>query len=511
MDSLHQCLGGILGLLIFFLCYLKWKKTTNINCKSAPEPKGAWPMVGHLPMLMGPQILHTALGALADEYGPVFTIRLGVHKTLVVSSWEIAKECFTINDKVLATRPSSVAVRVMGYNYASFAFAPYGSYWREARKIAILELLSNHRLELLKHVRFSEVSTSIKELYQVWQENCSNSNGFVPAEMKQWFGDLSINVVVRMVAGKRYMGASAKSDDEGRRFQKAIKEFFYYIGLFIVSDALPFLGWLDIQGHEKAMKKTAKELDCILEGWLKEHRQSLLDNGTEVQQDFMYVLLSILEDKKIFGYEADMANKGATDTTTITLTWALSLLLNNQHTLKKAQEEIDTIVGKDRQVNELDIEKLVYLQAIVKETLRLYPAAPLSAQHEAMEDCTVAGYHVPAGTRLITNLWKIQQDPHIWSNPSEFKPERFLTTQANVDVRGQHFEYIPFGSGRRSCPGISFGLQVIHLTLARLLQSFDFKTSLDALVDMTESPGLTNIKATPLDVLITPRLPADLY
>ncbi|KAF5181737.1 Cytochrome p450 [Thalictrum thalictroides] len=267
------------------------------------------------------------------------------------------------------------------------------------------------------------------------------------------------------------------------------------------------------------MKKTAKELDYILEGWLKEHRQSLQENGTKVEQDFMYVLLSILEDKKIFGYEAAMANKAiclqmivaATDTTTITLTWALSLLLNNRDTLKKALEEIDITVGTDRQVNELDIEKLVYLQAIIKETLRLYPAAPLSAQHEAMEDCTVAGYHVPAGTRVITNLWKIQQDSRIWSNPTEFKPERFLTTQANVDVRGQHFEYIPFGSGRRSCPGISFALQVVHLTLARLLQSFDFKTSLDASVDMTESPGLTNIKATPLDVLITPRLSADHY
>ncbi|KAL5704802.1 hypothetical protein ACHQM5_023176 [Ranunculus cassubicifolius] len=128
----------------------------------------------------------------------------------------------------------------------------------------------------------------------------------------------------------------------------------------------------------------------------------------------------------------------------------------------------------------------------------IYPAVPLSVQHEAIEDCTVAGYHIPSGTRLKTNISKIQ---HIWSNPNEFQPERFLTTQENVDVRGNHFELIPFGSGRRSCPGISFALQVVHLILARLLQGFDFKTPANAPVDMTESAGLTNLKATPLEVL----------
>ncbi|KAF9608864.1 hypothetical protein IFM89_011902 [Coptis chinensis] len=408
----------------------------------------------------------------------------------------------------------------MGYNNALFPFGPYGLYWREARKIAIHELLSDQRLQSLRHVRISEVSTSIKELYQLWQENCNEANESVLVEMKQWFSDLTLNVVVRMVARKRYFGASAKTDDdEGKRLQKGLKDFFHLIGLFVLSDALPYLGWLDFQGHEKAMKTTAKELDSILGRWLEEHRQDKFNGGTKSEPDFMDVMLSILENKNLFGYEADEVNKamclamilGGADTTMVSLTWTLSLLLNNPHSLKKAQDEIDTHIGKERKVHESDIDKLVYLQAIVKETLRLYPAAPLPAQHEALEDCTVAGYHVPAGTRLITNIRKIQQDPRLWSNPCDFLPERFLTTQANVDFRGQHFEFIPFGTGRRMCPGISFGLQVVHLTIARMLQSFDFKTPLDASVDMTESAGLTNIKATPLEVLITPRLPPNLY
>lgn len=202
---------------------------------------------------------------------------------------------------------------------------------------------------------------------------------------------------------------------------------------------------------------------------------------------------------------------GGSDTTAGTLTWAISLLLNNPQALKNAQEELDLQVGRDRLVDDSDIKNLRYLQAIIKETLRLYPAGPLLGPREAMEDCTVAGYNVPAGTRLVVNVWKIQRDPRAWSKPDDFQPERFLTSHAHVDVRGQQFELIPFGSGRRACPGASFALQVLHLTLARLLQGFEFKSPLDGPVDMTESPGLTIPKATPLEVLLTPRLRGEFY
>ena len=197
---------------------------------------------------------------------------------------------------------------------------------------------------------------------------------------------------------------------------------------------------------------------------------------------------------------------GGNDTIVITLTWATSLLLNNLHVLKKAQDELDDLVGKERIVNESDINKLVYLQAIVKETLRLYPAAPLSGPREFTEDCTIGGYHVPKGTRLIPNLWKIQTDHHKWSDPLNFKPERFLTTHKDVDFKGQNFEFIPFGSGRRICPRASFGVQMVHLALASFLHMYDMSTPSNVKVDMTESFGLTNLKATPLEVLITPRL-----
>lgn len=180
--------------------------------------------------------------------------------------------------------------------------------------------------------------------------------------------------------------------------------------------------------------------------------------------------------------------------------------------MRKAQKEIDLHVGKDRQVDESDIQNLAYIQAIIKETLRLYPAGPLLGPREAMDECEVGGYKITPGTRLIVNVWKIQRDPRIWEDPDSFKPDRFLMSNSNVDVKGQDFELIPFGSGRRSCPGVSLALQVLHLTLARFLQAFEFSKPVDdQLIDLTESPGLTIPKATPLDVLITPRLNANLY
>lgn len=165
-----------------------------------------------------------------------------------------------------------------------------------------------------------------------------------------------------------------------------------------------------------------------------------------------------------------------------------------------------------KDVDESDVKNLIYLQAIVKETLCLYPPAPIISLRAAMEDCTLStGYHIPAGMRLMVNAWKIHRDKCTWSDPHKFQPERFLTGHKDIDVRGQNFELIPFGSGRRSCPGISLALQLVHLTLASLLHGFEVAKPSNDEVDMAESPGLATLKATPLEVILTPRLNSELY
>ncbi|KAK9169996.1 hypothetical protein Syun_002136 [Stephania yunnanensis] len=184
-----------------------------------------------------------------------------------------------------------------------------------------------------------------------------------------------------------------------------------------------------------------------------------------------------------------------------TMVWVLALLLDNPEMPAKAQIELDTNVGKDRLVEESDIPNLKYLQALLKETLRMYPVGPLLVPHEAMEDCHVAGYFVPRGTGLFINAWTIQRDPNVWAEPDRFMPERFLTTNADMDVKGQSYELLPFGSGRRSCPGVGLALQVMHLTLARILQAFELKTQSGVGVDLEECSGILLSMLNPLQVL----------
>ncbi|XP_042511735.1 cytochrome P450 CYP82H23-like [Macadamia integrifolia] len=166
---------------------------------------------------------------MADKYGPAFMLQLGVHRTLVVSSWELIKDCFTTNDLVFATRPRSTIGKHLGYNYAFFRFTPHGPYWRELRKIATLELLSKTRLEMLKHVRINEVNTCIKQLYSLWAKG---DNGPIKMEMNQWFNHLVFNVITNMIARKRYFGIGNDGEDEikARRFRKVIERFAYQAG-----------------------------------------------------------------------------------------------------------------------------------------------------------------------------------------------------------------------------------------------------------------------------------------
>ncbi|XP_076883272.1 cytochrome P450 CYP82D47-like [Bidens hawaiensis] len=401
--------------------------------------------------------------------------------------------------------------------YKLFGIAPYGDYWRDIRKIITLEILSQKRVEMLGHVRVSEVRASIMDIYDTWIMNKDNEglDNMVKVDMKQWFGNLVFNVIVKIISGKRFL----VNDEEGVRFQNASRIFMELFGTFMVSDFIPFTGCLDGR-YEKEMKVASKEMDNIIEGWLKKQKSEPRQQVSD--QVFMDVLISILQDaskEDLDGYDLDTVIKAnmltiivaASDKTAVTLTWALSLLLNNPKALKTAQDEIDEHVGRDRLVDESDIRNLVYIDAIIKETLRLYPAAPLSVPHESMEDCIVNGYNIQKGTRLLVNLWKIHRDPDIWSEPCEFKPERFLTCQKEIDLKGKHYELLPFGSGRRMCPGVSFALQVLPLTLTNVIQQFVIHKPSNEPIDMSERLGITTIKATPLEVLLSPRLSLKMY
>ncbi|KAK4440995.1 cytochrome [Sesamum alatum] len=321
------------GLLALLLLYKLWRKNhLNSNGgKSAPEASGAWPLIGHLHLLGGQIPVYRIFGGLADKYGPVFAFRLGLHKALVVSSWEAAKECFTTNDKILNKRPPSSAAVHLGYNYAAFAFS-HGPYWREVRKLVMQELLSARRLETLKHVRQSEIEAGIRELFE-------EHSGKV-VDIGEWLDQITSNMIMMMVAGKRHTDSGAGTGKSHQSFRELMKEFMYISGQFVPADFIPFppFKWIDFQRNIKSMKRISKRLSTIFEDWIDEH--ILADRRSKLgkEQDFIDVLLSTIDDKfaRSFGYTRETVIKAtimniiiAGNDTTSTHMTCTSIFLNS--------------------------------------------------------------------------------------------------------------------------------------------------------------------------------------
>ncbi|KAL3828923.1 hypothetical protein ACJIZ3_017725 [Penstemon smallii] len=522
-----------LAIVLMVIRYFKKsKENSNLSHHQiiAPEPPGAWPIIGHLHLLSGPTPLARTLGALANKHGPIFSLRLGTHQALVISNMELIKQCFTSNDCVFATRPNMAVGQHIGYDNAILGLAPYGSYWRYIKKLVTLQLMTATQLEKLKPVRSSEVDYFIKNLYQ-HHNKVSDKTDLSPGQtlhynsknvisLNSCLEDLTFNIITRILVGKRF--SSGESSD--LKFKEGVKKALYLSGVFVLSDAISILEWFDVGGYLKKMKETAKELDQVLEEWLQERIEMMRKRcgieESDHQYDFLDVMLSALpEGEIVFGFKRETVVKATmlililtgSESTAETLTWAISLLLNNNHALTLAQEELDANVGINKWVEESDIKNLHYLQSIIKETLRLYPPGPLAGPHQATQDCKIGGYYVPKGTRLIVNLWKLHRDPNVWIDCNGFRPERFLNEHRDVDFKGKHFEYIPFGAGRRMCPAMTFGLQVVHLTLARLIQGFNISTYMGGPVDMGEGLGIALPKLKPLEVVLTPRLSHKLY
>ncbi|PKI36148.1 hypothetical protein CRG98_043447 [Punica granatum] len=305
--DLLQFLATFLSALALLVCitsqYKSYKSKRLCHPPPPPQAEGCWPVIGHLHLFHQRQLTHRTLSNMADKYGPIFTVKLGLHRALVVSSWEFARECFTVHDKAFSTRPIIAATRLMGYNCAMFGFAPYGPFWREMRRITTTELLSNAQLDKMRHVRASEVENAIKELYEHASERGSS-----PVDMKRWFGDLNLNFSLRFVGGKHYQDSRKKDPEYCRRL---VRDFFNMFGVFVLSDAIPMLGWWDMNGYRKLMKQTAKGMDALVGGWLEEHKRRRLSSkeGKELEdddeKDFMGVLIDNLDGASISGFDAD--------------------------------------------------------------------------------------------------------------------------------------------------------------------------------------------------------------
>ncbi|KAH9290173.1 hypothetical protein KI387_034290 [Taxus chinensis] len=393
------------------------------------------------------------------------------------------------------------------------AWAPYGAYWRNVRKICVVELLSSKRIQSFQPKRTRLIAKAISSLFEQGLLHHKIIN------MNEFFFRLSFDLLMGMIIGDKYFTEkSVVSYDEVKH---AMEESVVLHGAISIGDYIPWLKPFDLQGYEKAMKKVQRKLDSYLQRIVEKHRENE-SNKEEDEIDFIDVLISQEKNEAICDKDAfvkatamQMIVAGV-ETSVVALEWALSLLLCYPRTLKKAHEELDSKVGRNRLVLESDIEHLKYLQAIVKETLRLYPPAPLLQPHQSIEACTVGSFQIPAGTTLMINAWAIQRDEKVWKNPLEFIPERFLDEGGereidNIYNKENDFGMVLFGAGRRGCPGSSLAMSTLNITLSKLLQGFEFFIPNGQVIDMSEGIGVTMPRVVPLQVVIQPRLPQSLY
>ncbi|XP_012856043.1 PREDICTED: premnaspirodiene oxygenase-like [Erythranthe guttata] len=491
MDLQFQSLPILVSVFIpifvvffFFFSRLRTKKSTR------NLPPGPWklPLIGNMHNLIG-SLPHIALHELALIYGPVMHLQLGELSSVIISSPDAAKQVMKTHDINFASRPSIIVTEILSYNCTNVGFSEYGDYWRQLRKICTLELLSMKRVSSFRSIR----EEAFLDLAR-WLLDYKDQPAAVNLTEKLY--SCAYSLISRATFGKK--------SEANERLLSIIKEGIVLAAGFNVADVYPSIKLLQMMsGLRRKVKKLHGEADCILDDIIHEHRYSKNEKQTS-DIDLLDVLLRFqggddgidipLTTDNIKAVIMDMLG-GGSETSATTLDWAMAEMLKNPRILEKAQDEVRRFFDdKGGYVDESRIHELKYLMSIIKETLRIHAPLPLLLPRKCRDKCEINGYEIPVDTKIIVNAWAINRDPKYWRNPDCFEPERFLDEDLEVDYKGNHFEYIPFGAGRRICPGIAFGMANVELPLAMFLYHFDWKLPPGMKheeLDMSESFGVT--------------------
>nr|APU50915.1 cytochrome P450 71A1 [Fritillaria cirrhosa] len=485
------------SILLFILVrILRERRTNKPNLPPGPRP---FPLIGNLHLLGNHP--HISLQRLAKLYGPIFHLSLGEIPTVIISSARTAREVLRTHDLPLSSRPKIYSAMKLFYGCTDMAFSPYGPYWRHVRKICILELLSMKRVESYASSRAEEVSRMIDRV-------AASGNR---VELSRVLGLYANGVLCKAAFGKDFAGGG---DYERHGFVKMLEEYQELLGGLSVGDFFPSWEWIHVvTGMKSRLESTSSRFDRLFDEIIEEHRERKRRGGKVEGKDLVDVLLDLKEEggmempltiDNIKALILDMFAAG-TDTTFITLDWGMTELIINPKAMKRAQDEVRDIVGDRKIVLETDLPQMHYLKAVIKEIFRLHPPAPVLVPRESMEHVSIDGYDIPAKTRIFVNAWAIGRDPESWVNPELFDPDRFIGS--SIDFRGLDYELIPFGAGRRGCPGITFGVASIELALAQLLHSFDWELPAGVRAEdlaMTEVFGITMHRKEKLVVVAKP-------
>ncbi|KAJ9565340.1 hypothetical protein OSB04_001306 [Centaurea solstitialis] len=468
-------IGFAIAVVLFFL--FKSLITPSKPKKNLlPEP---WriPIIGHMHHLIG-TIPHRGLMELARKHGPLMHLQLGEVSTIVVSSPRWAKEILTTHDITFAYRPETLTGEIIVYHNTDIVFAPYGDYWRQLRKICTLELLNTKKVKSFQSLREEECWSLVNEI--------KASGSGKPIDLSKCISQLITRIISRATFGKGIK--------EERVFKEIVRETIRLTGGFDIADIFPSKKFLHhLTGQRAKLTKIHNKQDKVIDSIISDRIQS---RSSSSQETLLDVLLRH-KDEAEFGLTSDNVKAvifdmfgAGTDTSSVVIEWAISELIRCPRVMEKLQAKLrEAVKGKER-IEEEDIQDLMYLKYVIKETFRLHPPLPLLVPRECREPCVINGYDIANKTKLLVNVFAINRDPEYWKDPESFIPERFENSPINI--MGSEYEYLPFGGGRRMCPGASMGLANIELPLANLLYYFNWKLpnggSHDEL-DMTELFG----------------------
>ncbi|KHN36931.1 7-ethoxycoumarin O-deethylase [Glycine soja] len=374
------------------------------------------------------------LAKLARLHGPIMRLKLGQLTTIVISSPDIAKEVFQTHDLLFSNRTIPHSTSVHNHSHNSVAFLPISPLWRDLRKICNNQLFSHKSLDASQNLRRKKTQELLGDVHR------SSLSG------------------------------------ETEEYKVIVENLGRAIATPNLEDFFPMLKMVDPQGIRRRATTYVSKLFAIFDRLIDKRLE--IGDGTN-SDDMLDILLNIsqedgqkIDHKKIKHLFLDLIVAG-TDTTSYTMEWAMAELINNPDTMSKAKRELEQTIGIGNPIEESDIARLPYLRAIIKETLRMHPGAPLLLPRKANVDVEINGYTIPQGAQIIINEWAIGRNPSVWENPNLFSPERFLGSE--IDVKGRHFQLTPFGGGRRICPGLPLAIRMLHLMLGSLINGFDWK------------------------------------